>query len=197
MADKKTDNMLERLVFFSDAVFAIAITLLVIELEVPHLKSGDPAEAWRELLHIGPSLFAFVLSFLVIGRFWMGHHRVFGMVKGYDDRLAWPNLQYLLGIAFMPFATAFLGRNLGLFVPALLYNLTMLACALLNLRLWRVLRQTGVLVPGENSAPLWRPLSLAMGAATAVALAFVAPLYSQIGLATMPLWGWLVRKYIK
>lgn len=194
----ESEHLLERLVFFSDAVFAIAITLLVIEIHIPELPAqSDNDGAWRELLHIGPSLFAFALSFLVIGRFWMGHHRAFGAVRHYDERMVWPNLQYLLGVAFMPFATAFLGRNFGHFVPALVYNATMLFCALLNWRLWRVLLRTGAL-PVDRSADFgWRPVSLMLGAATSVALTFVWPLISQIGMATMPIWGMLLRRISK
>lgn len=193
-----TDHQLERLVFFSDAVFAIAITLLVIEIHVPTLPVGSTdAAAWHELAQLGPSLFAFVLSFLVIGRFWMGHHRVFGMIHRYDDSLAWPNLHYLLGIAFMPFATAFLGRNLGQFVPAMLYDLTMLACALLNLRLWGVLRQANLLSDNEIKGIRWRPQSIALGSLVSVGLAFRFPTVSQIGLATAPLWGMLLRRIAK
>src|SRR5437868_654279 len=118
-SDTSGDLALDRLVFFSDAVFAIAITLLVLEIRIPHLPRGVTiAEAWREFWTLWPSFFAFALSFFVIGRFWMGHHERFRPLRHFDDRLMWPNLLYLMTIAFMPFSTAFLGSNLGRFVPA-------------------------------------------------------------------------------
>src|SRR5690606_8165786 len=114
----------ERLVFFSDAVFAIAITLLVLEIEVPHLHPGaSPSEYWEALGELVPSFLAFLLSFMVIGRFWLSHHQIFGRVAHFDVRLVWPNMLYLLAIAFMPFTTAFMAAGRNGFVPALCYNL--------------------------------------------------------------------------
>lgn len=186
------DHPLERMIFFSDAVFAIAITLLVIEIHVPHLPRGASSAQYGEALaELLPSFAAFALSFFVIGRFWIGHHNAFAHVRRYDPKLLWPNLVFLFAIAFMPFATAFLGANLGGLVPALVYNLTMLATALLNL--WVVRRalahaDLGALDPAELYALRTRPQSVAMGALIAVPLAFLIPAISQIGLATIPLW---------
>lgn len=188
----EVDHPLERMIFFSDAVFAIAITLLVIEIHVPHLPHGATnaqyGEALAELL---PSFAAFVLSFFVIGRFWIGHHNAFSHVRRYDPRLLWPNLIFLFAIAFMPFATAFLGANLGALVPALVYNLAMFVTALLNLwvvRLALARSNVAALDPGELYALRTRPQSVAMGSLIALLLAFVIPAVSQVGLATIPLW---------
>jgi uncharacterized membrane protein len=118
--DTSGDLALDRLVFFSDAVFAIAVTLLVLDIRVPSLpREVSVADSWAAFADLTPSFFAFALSFLVIGRFWMGHHERFRSLRHFDQRLMWPNMLYLMAIAFMPFATAFLGRNLGHFVPAL------------------------------------------------------------------------------
>ena len=136
--------LLERLVFFSDAVFAIAITLLVLEIKVPHLPGNATSHDFVvALAGIAPSLFAFVLSFLVIGLFWMGHHRIFAHAHTYDSRVLWPNMLFLMAIAFMPFATAFFGANTNHFVPNLLYNLTLLGCGVLACWLaWCVARSS-------------------------------------------------------
>lgn len=187
------DHPLERTIFFSDAVFAIAITLLVIEIHVPHLPHGASPKAFGEaLVELWPSFFAFALSFLVIGRFWIGHHNAFGQLDHYDPRLLWPNLLFLMAIAFMPFATAFLGANLGGLVPALFYNGMLIVTGLLNLLLTRTvvraLRENAE-VPEDKIRDLSaRPPSLILAAAVSVALAFVAPMFSQAGLLTMPLW---------
>lgn len=183
---------LERLVFFSDAVFAIAITLLVLEIEVPHLPRVQDTGPFREALaELFPSFFAFVLSFLVIGRFWMTHHTLMDHVKTYDPRLMWPNMLYLMAIAFMPFATALIGRNLGLFGPALFYNLTLLVTALLGrLLVQRIeaLDPTSDTLLGEAGGAN----AVITGAAVSTALTFVSPAFSQMGMATIPLW---VRLY--
>ena len=167
------DLALDRLVFFSDAVFAIAITLLIIEIEIPDLQPGSSAaESWHEFAGLAPSFFAFVLSFLVIGRFWMGHHERFRSLRHFDRRLMWPNMLYLMAIAFMPFATAFLGRNLGHFLPALVYNLAMLVLALLAVWLARCIRQAG----GEGVRH--DGFDIVLAGLVCVGLTFVFPLLS-------------------
>ena len=101
---------LERLVFFSDAVFAIVITLLVLpiaaEVDVPEAGGGGLA---RQVWALWPKVLSFVISFLVIGQFWIAHHRMFELVRRYDQRLLWLNLVALLTVSFMPFPTALLG----------------------------------------------------------------------------------------
>jgi uncharacterized membrane protein len=100
---------LERLVFFSDAVIAIAITLLVVTLALPEATEnvGDA------LLDRWPQMLSYVLSFLVIGVFWMAHHRIFRYVRSIDQRLIWLNLLFLMCVAFIPFPTAVLGDHDG------------------------------------------------------------------------------------
>jgi uncharacterized membrane protein len=104
---------LERLAFFSDAVFAIAITLLVIEVRMPELESVTDADLANALLSLTPKFIGFLVSFLVIGRFWIGHHTVFSHLKTCDAKLVWRNLLLLLTIAFMPFPTALLSEYGG------------------------------------------------------------------------------------
>src|SRR5919197_2493902 len=97
----------ERIAFFSDAVFAIAMTLLVVQLSVP---TGPAGELGHTLRARGSKFFAFGLSFLVIGQYWLAHHRVFRHIRRYDLGLLWLNLLWLLAIAFLPFPTAVLGN---------------------------------------------------------------------------------------
>ena len=188
-----TDHALERLVFFSDAVFAIAITLLVIEIHIPELpENASNREAWIELLKLFPSLFGFALSFIVIARFWAGHHRIFGMAEHYDDSFVWPNLFLLMSIAFMPFATGFMARNLGEVVPTLLYNLTLVTTALLTR--WLAHRVLSVrflrsdIDPLEVTMTRRRSWGVVAAAALAAILALIVPEWSQLALVTIPLW---------
>lgn len=128
-ADDHVDHPLERLMFFSDAVFAIAITLLVIEIKVPHLQTGNPAEAWQSLWALFPSFFGYVLSFLVIGRFWIAHHTALQVMEHHSAKIVWPNIILLMTVAFMPFATANMAENLHNPAPTTFYNLALLALA--------------------------------------------------------------------
>lgn len=94
--------------FFSDAVFAIVITLLVLplttEIHVP--RNADVA---GQVVELWPQMVTFVVSFLVIGQFWLAHHRLFDRLQRYDSGLLWLNILCLLTVAFMPFPAALLG----------------------------------------------------------------------------------------
>ncbi|MBV8971558.1 MAG: DUF1211 domain-containing protein, partial [Sphingomonadaceae bacterium] len=106
MTDKSHDrHQLERLIFFSDAVFAIAMTLLVVDVRLPPLHHVSEAALAQALIGLIPQYIGFLISFLVVGRFWIGHHRAFGWLERSDDRLVGLNLLFLLTIAFMPFPT--------------------------------------------------------------------------------------------
>jgi uncharacterized membrane protein len=202
MGEHHKDHPLERLELFADAVFAIAITLLVIEIHVPELPPGSSsADYWRELAHLLPSFFGYVLSFLVIGRFWMTHHSAFVRAKRFQANFLWPNIHLLLFIAFMPFATAFMTKNLGQFVPALVYNATLV---MLSLLMWRVVRvatrEACAEATGAEAAELRffrvRTLAILFASLLAVALGFWVPGYSQVALLTTPLWLRVIRRLV-
>ena len=188
--DTSSDLALDRLVFFSDAVFAIAVTLLVLDIHVPDLpRVVSNADAWKAFTDQTPSIFAFALSFLVIGRFWMGHHERFRSLRHFDQRLMWPNMLYLMAIAFMPFATAFLGRNLGHFVPEMVYNVSMLTLSLLAYWLARTVWRAG----GPDALPP-DGLDMVLAALVCIGLTFVVPLLSQWGMFTALLWSRLEKR---
>ena len=188
-----TDHALERLVFFSDAVIAISITLLVIEIHPPHLDAGAGDGAhWQALARLIPNFVGYAVSFWVIGMFWMGHHRAFALARRYDGRILPWNLMLLMTVAFVPFVTGYFSANFGERVPTLVYCLAMLAASLLNLKVNAVATSApmvGAEVAAEEAAGVRRrSLSVALGAATAVALAAVAPPAAPAGLAAIPLW---------
>jgi TMEM175 potassium channel family protein len=93
---------------FSDGVFAIAITLLVLEIAVPHLAEGD--SLFAALASQWPSFFGYVFSFFVIGIYWANHHYVFHLYRRSDHVFAMLNVLFLMTIAFLPFATAVLAE---------------------------------------------------------------------------------------
>jgi uncharacterized membrane protein len=111
--ESRKQFQLERIILFSDAVFAIAITLLVIEIKVPHFEKGvTQQELAHELRSMLSEFLGFILSFAVIGRFWISHHRLFGYVISYTPKLMWLNLLMLLWVVIMPFST-FLNMQYG------------------------------------------------------------------------------------
>ncbi|HEX8239051.1 MAG TPA: TMEM175 family protein [Allosphingosinicella sp.] len=192
-ASAKTDHALERMVFFSDAVFAIAITLLVIEIHAPHLPFGAPdRDHWLALAHLWPSLLGYFVSFAVIGLFWMGHHRVFALAGRYHPKILHWNMGLLLTIAFMPFVTAWLAQNLYARPPALVYCATMLAAAAFNVKVVRTATGPEMVDPRTSAEDIayvrGRSLSVLLGSACAVALGFVLPQMAQAALITIPIW---------
>jgi uncharacterized membrane protein len=99
---------LDRIVFFSDAVFAIAITILVLDIRVPDGLS--PRELPAEVLSLAPNYLSYAISFLVLAVYWQAHHRVFRPIRSYDRTLLWLNFLFLMSISFLPFPTSPLGE---------------------------------------------------------------------------------------
>lgn len=122
---------------FSDGVFAIAITLLVLEIKIPYTA---PTPLSLQLLRQWPSYVSFVISFAFIGIMWMNHHRLFTHIQRCDDGLLVLNLLLLLGVTAVPFPTAVLAAHLrqpGQRTAVLLYNATYVFIAICFNVLWR------------------------------------------------------------
>ena len=100
----------ERHVYFSDAVFAIAITLLALEIRLPEMHEPTTRELRRALLDLLPQFYSFATSFWIIGVYWPAHHRIFRYVRAYDRRLMVINLLFLMWIVLIPFSASLLGR---------------------------------------------------------------------------------------
>jgi uncharacterized membrane protein len=149
----------ERVAFFSDAVFAIAITLLVIEITVPE---GDMtgAQLTHELGRLGPKFFSFGLSFWVIGRFWISHHVTFQYLRRWDMPMLWINLFWLACIVFLPFPTAVLGNHIALPGAARLYAATVTVTGLASTLLWWYATGRGRLVDEDLDPRLRRSMLL-------------------------------------
>jgi len=190
----KTDHALERLIFFSDAVFAIAITLLVIELHPPHFERATATDVQhvQALADMIPSFVGYFVSFAVIGMFWMGHHRAFTLAAHYSPRILGWNMGLLGVIGFMPFATAYLNANILQRVPTIFYCVVLLLAALLNLKVNRTATSAPMVAadadPGAISYVRQRGLSVMLGAATALGLAVFKPEIGQMGLISIPIW---------
>ena len=139
----KKEFQLERLILFSDAVFAIAITLLVIEIKVPELHEEFTDRALAlELAHLIPKFLGFFLSFIIIGLYWTIHHRQFGYVTSYDRRLLWLNLFFLMAIVLMPFSSGLYGeystpKKVHLILPYGVYCANIFFAGIMQFFLWR------------------------------------------------------------
>ena len=131
-------NETARIEAFSDGVFAIAITLLVLELKVPEVEEGDLS---RALLDQWPTYLAFLTSFATIGIMWLNHHRLFTLIGRSTHTLVMLNLLVLLGVTVVPFPTALIAENLkrplNERTAALVYNGWFVGIALAFNGLWR------------------------------------------------------------
>ena len=112
----------DRVVFFSDAVFAIAMTLLVVGIGVPTVADNDLADALREKR---PEIISFFVSFVVIGNYWLAHHRFYSRLSGITTRMMTINLVYLAAIAFTPFPTALAGKYTDDPISIVMYAITL------------------------------------------------------------------------
>jgi uncharacterized membrane protein len=122
-----------RLVTFSDGVFAIAVTLLVLDIHLPEsvqqMNNEQLASALRSL---GPQYMAYIISFLVIGLLWMTHHRKFRLIQHYDRRLLLLNMLLLMVVAFIPFPTSVISQT-GNRTATIFYALTIAVTGLISL----------------------------------------------------------------
>ncbi len=141
----KKEFQLERMILFSDAVFAIAITLLVIEIKIPEIHTDVSDQALlEELKHLIPKFIGFIISFLFIGLYWTIHHRMFGYVTNYDKGLLRLNLFFLFFVVLLPFSTGFYSEYAGtelykkeLKVPMTFYVLNFAIAGFFIFLLWR------------------------------------------------------------
>ena len=169
----------DRLEAFSDGVFAVAITLLVLEINVP---TGD--HLWHELKEEWPSFASFFVSFWVIGIIWVNHHGVFDHVRRADRGLLYLNLLVLLTVVFIPFSTALIAEHLKSGadeeVAALVYSGAFLALAIAFGLLWTYItrHRTSLGVELTDAQVRRTTLIFLIGNpfyAVAVAFAFISP----------------------
>ncbi|WP_132142556.1 TMEM175 family protein [Luteibacter rhizovicinus] len=186
----RSGSAARRLTFFSDAVFAIAITLLIIEIHVPHPEVSTDKEWLITLANLIPNFAGFILSFIVVGAMWVAHHRVFGMLRRLDPTLVWPNLVLLMAVAFMPFSTALMSSHSAERVPELFYAFTLIVAGLLQIRLIRRALREPFLKPDVSAADIAmirrRSLALPIMASIAFVLGFFWPGFSNLPLVLMP-----------
>jgi len=138
-SNNKIHFQLERISFFSDGVFAIAITLLVIEFKVPIIEHSTDYLLWESLKEMAWKFLGFIISFCIVGYYWSVHHRIFGYVENYNVRLLWLNLLFLFSVVLLPFTSAFIGEyatKQNLLLPYGIYVINICLTATMNCILW-------------------------------------------------------------
>jgi uncharacterized membrane protein len=165
----------ERLTAFSDGVVAIIITIMVLELKVPH--GAD----WASLAKLAPTFLSYVLSFIYVGIYWNNHHHMMYDTERVDGAVLWANMHLLFWLSLIPFATGWMGENHFAPLPTALYGAALLmpaiAYVILQLAIIRLHGRDGTLaraLGGDFKGKISPVLYL-----TAIALSFVAPWAAQ------------------
>jgi uncharacterized membrane protein len=175
MPEAELDLRLHRLLFLADGIYAIAATLLAVELVLPEAAADlHGHELLDSLLEIWPRVLAFLTSFLFIANFWVGHNMQFHQVKRFDGGLMWLALLQLLCIAFLPFPTSVIGEHVSDPVAQQFYFGTILVTGLVMWALWWYMSSGHRLVDPDLSPQVIRRTHLiSMGAPLTMLLLMV------------------------
>ncbi len=189
---------LERLLTFSDGVFAIAITLLVLDVRLPPADHAlGSGELLRALGAIAPKYFGYAASFVVVGLFWIGHHRKFRHVRRYDEVVLRLNLALLLVVGFVPFAAAVLSEHDNV-TAVMFYDAVMLVVGGMSAGLgFYLTRREGLIDPAlvraEVPRIVFEPLRVALVFALSMIVAPLSLRAAQGVWALIPLAGSVLR----
>jgi uncharacterized membrane protein len=186
-----------RLEGLTDGVFAIVMTLLVLELKVPDLpKPVDQAEILHKLGEIGPVFFSFVITFVLAGVFWYFHNLAFHYIQKTNRAICWANIGVLVFVALLPFSTALLGRYLRLPVALLFYFVNQFGIAIMMLILWWSARRQALVTPDANPRDLTLIFNQMKAIPVACAVAIVVTLVQPTAaLMSFTLTMVLIRAY--
>lgn len=192
MSQPESGLSFERLVFFSDAVFAIVITLLVLELKPPHLDGAHGISLNMALLALAPKFVGFVVSFLVIGLMWIEHHRIFRFIRDYDAGLLWRNLLLLMCVSFIPFPTALFSEYYWSRAAFILYAASFGAAGLAKLWVWQYASgKSGLVGAGADELTVRRisrrSLAVPAGCVAAILFSLVSIRLAPLGFVLIPL----------
>lgn len=191
MSDKKTGFSITRQQALADGIFAVAMTLMVLQLTVPIIGGPDiNSRLTQELLSMWPKLVSYFLSFFIVGMFWLIHHFIFDNIEYYDTTLAWLNIVFLMFVALIPFSTSLLGTYFLERTPVFIYGLQLFMMFFLGYSLYSYSRGKKQLLKSDESKPLIRAVKV-MGyiyfviILIALVFTFILPLVSIIVYGTV------------
>ena len=180
----------QRLEAFTDGVYAIVITLLILDIRIPEVA---PADLPRALVSMLPQVFTYVLSFFVVALYWFSHHRVAQQVKLIDGTFVWLNMVWLLFVTVMPFPTALLGRYPLQPLPTAIYGIDLILANVTGFVITAYMKSHPELCHRSIDQPLFRrqvPIYVFTNGAyvAAVALAWYEPWVSYVLYAAVLAW---------
>jgi uncharacterized membrane protein len=175
----------DRLAFFSDAIYAISLTLLVVALDIPHIAdTSSDRDLWEALDELQPEILMFFVSFFVIGFFWLAHHRFVARLAAIDHKLMLVTICYLAFIAFLPFPSGMLGEYSDNSVAVALYALCIAAVASIEAVLFALARKHDLLtVAPSDEVFRWGMVASLLPALVflvSIPIAFLSPLLGML-----------------
>jgi uncharacterized membrane protein len=180
---------LGRIQALADGVFAVAMTLLVLDLRLPDLAASDSHQLWSQLTDLGPNLAAYLLSFTMLGTFWLALHTVLDLCDRSDRILAWAVLGFLFFVTTLPFTASVLADHAHVSLAVVLYWLNL--AALGGTLAWVVLHASDHLAEPQRGPAMRlvrRRLVLAQSLyAVAALITFVSPVAAIAALAVVQL----------
>ncbi len=181
----------KRIETLSDGVFAVAMTLLILDIKLPAIFEGINVAEFNYLIwELWPKVGVFVLSFIVLARAWELHRYVFNFLIRYDHPLIYLNMAYLMAIAFMPFTTSLVGEHSKFAISAAVYATNYLAIAGTKFLIWRHATHLHRLVSRElpSSIIIWLKKRLAVSIAIISVAILVALIYPQASILLLLLY---------
>lgn len=172
-----------RLISLSDGVFAFALTLLVINLKLPDAATVARVGLARAVLEQSQALLTWLLSFFIIGLYWLGHHRIFVSLKGHDRRLMLLNLLFLLCISFIWYPTALLGTYGSTQFAVVFYDGSLILTSLVLMAVWAYAAHDPRLFDRDASASSYREGQLRTFGTVGVGLLSIAVSFVSVGWA--------------
>lgn len=189
---------LERIAFFSDAVIAIALTLLAVDLRLPQSGATDDATFLRMLADLGPRYFAFVISFGVVALYWRAHHRMFRYIERWDGGLLGINMVFLFVVVQQPFLASMIGSYGDLSSATAIYSLGLAALGFSSLAVWLYVLRARLVTP--NLPPPYLRYTSVRSGGVAVAfvisagLALISPVLAQVSWVVITFSSFLLRR---
>lgn len=177
-----------RLEAFSDGVFAIIITIMVLEIKVPH------GSDWTVLRPLIPTFISYILSFTFIGIYWANHHHMLHSVKGVTGSMIWANINLLFWLSLIPFATGWMGENHFAANTVSLYGLLLLLSGIAFTILQKVIERNSLDIERLKTAFVnmkRKGIASTIGYAAAIPLAYISPVISGVIFALISI-VWLI-----
>jgi uncharacterized membrane protein len=179
-----------RVLALSDGVFAIILTLLVLEIHVPDLGHGESLRV--ALREVRPSFVAFLISFVVVAIAWAGHRDLFSLIRRTDRTLVWLNILYLLPLSILPFGASLLARYDKEPVALRMYGILLVAIAATRLGIWAyATKRSRLLYAPVDMRSRWTAFAIAalpgVAYGVAIVIAAAAPTASLLIYAAVPI----------